>query len=216
MNKKNFFQVLHDRLYAIYGECVCPLNHVGAFQLLAAVMLSAQCRDERVNKVTGKLFSIAPDAEHMSRLKTEEIEKIIHVCGLSGSKSRNLRACAEIIVEKYSGQVPATMEELTSLPGIGRKSANVILGNAFNIPGFPVDTHVKRVLNRLGIVKSDSPEKIEIQVTSSISPELWTNFSHMIIQHGRNVCHARNPECSNCPLKNMCSKTGVKNEFIES
>ena len=209
-NHKKLFQEIHDRLFSVFGECSCPLIHKTPFQLLAAVMLSAQCRDERVNQVTEKLFSVAPDAKKMAALPVEEIEKIIHPCGLSVNKSKNLQAAAEILKNRYSGEVPQSMDELISLPGIGRKSANVILGNCFNIPGFPVDTHVKRVLNRVGVVKTQSPEKIESVVNSQISPELWTNFSHLIIQHGRKVCHAGKPECTGCVLNDICLKKDIK------
>ena len=173
-------------------------------------MLSAQCRDERVNQVTEKLFAIAPDAGSMSRLPVPEIEKIIHPCGLSNSKSRNLSATAAMLVKLWNGDVPRTMDELTSLPGIGRKSANVILGNCFDIPGFPVDTHVKRLLNRLGIVNSSDPEKIEAEVNRLLAPELWTNFSHLLITHGRKVCHAGHPACRECVLADFCPSAGQK------
>lgn len=206
MKGSGFLQKIHDLLYSRYGQCVCPLEHDSPFQLLAAVMLSAQCRDERVNRVTKELFTLAPEASAMAELAVEEIEKIIHPCGLSGSKSRNLQAASRKIMQDFSGIVPQTMAELTSLPGIGRKSANVILGNCFDIPGFPVDTHVKRVLNRLGAVNSDSPEKIEAVVNAAVPPELWTNFSHLLIQHGRQICHAGKPECGKCILNTLCKK----------
>ena len=199
------WQELYDKLYKIYGDCSCPLVHESPFQLLAAVMLSAQCRDERVNVVTRTLFALAPDAESMARLPEEKIAEIIKPCGLHGSKSRNLKGAAQMIVEKFQGEVPRTMEELVQLPGIGRKSANVLLGNAFEIPGFPVDTHVKRLLNRLGAVKTADPEKIEAIVNKAVPPERWTNFSHLLIFHGRAVCHARNPECDRCPLTALCA-----------
>lgn len=205
MKKKEKLQKIHDILFEAYGQCSCPLKHDSPFQLLAAVMLSAQCRDERVNMVTEKLFAEAPDALSMSKMPVEKIEKIIHPCGLSGSKSRNLSASASMIVCKFSGDVPMNMEDLTSLPGIGRKSANVILGNCFDIPGFPVDTHVKRLLNRLGITASGDPEKIEAEVNALIAPELWTNFSHLLITHGRMICHARKPECEKCLLSSQCT-----------
>ena len=162
------WQLLYDRLYAVYGDCVCPLVHDSPFQLLAAVMLSAQCRDERVNQVTEKLFALAPDAPAMAALDVAQIAEIIKPCGLHGTKSKNLQGAAQMILDRFNGVVPQTMEELTQLPGIGRKSANVLLGNVFHIPGFPVDTHVKRLLNRLGAVKSDDPEK-----SKGSSIELW-------------------------------------------
>ena len=204
MTRSQLLKEIHDRLFARYGECHCPLCHETPFQLLAAVMLSAQCRDERVNQVTPELFALAPTPEAMAELGVETIETVIHPCGLSGSKSRNLRAAAEMIVRKFGGRVPETMEELTALPGIGRKSANVILGNCFDIPGFPVDTHVRRVLNRIGVVKSDVPEKIESVVNAEVPPESWTNFSHMIIQHGRETCSAGAPKCGKCFLADLC------------
>ena len=208
--KKRNLRRIHDLLYLVYGDCVCPLNHDSAFQLLAAVMLSAQCRDDRVNQVTEILFALAPDAPAMAALPEEEISKIIQPCGLHKAKGRNLKAAAAMLTESFGGVVPQTMELLTQLPGIGRKSANVILGNVFGIPGFPVDTHVKRLLNRLGVVKTTDPEKIEQIVNSLIEPEFWTNFSHLLIQHGRKVCHAGKAVCSDCVLNEICPKCGVK------
>ena len=208
--KKRNLRRIHDLLYQVYGDCVCPLNHDSAFQLLAAVMLSAQCRDDRVNQVTEILFALAPDARAMAALPEEEISKIIQPCGLHKAKGRNLKAAAIMLTESFGGVVPQTMELLTQLPGIGRKSANVILGNVFGIPGFPVDTHVKRLLNRLGVVKTTDPEKIEQIVNSLIEPEFWTNFSHLLIQHGRKVCHAGKAVCSDCVLNEICPKCGVK------
>ena len=199
------WQQLYDRLYAVYGDCVCPLVHDSPFQLLAAVMLSAQCKDERVNQVTGKLFAAAPDAPSMAALEEEKIAGIIKPCGLYGAKSKNLKGAAQMIVERFNGQVPENMEELVQLPGIGRKSANVLLGNAFDTPGFPVDTHVKRLLNRLGAVKTDDPEKIEKIVNRAVPAERWTNFSHLLIFHGRAVCHARTPLCGECVLAGLCA-----------
>ena len=199
------WQELYDRLYAVYGDCVCPLVHSSPFQLLAAVMLSAQCKDERVNQVTGKLFAAAPDAPAMAALEEEKIAEIIKPCGLYAAKSKNLKGAAQMIVERFNGRVPENMEELVQLPGIGRKSANVLLGNAFDTPGFPVDTHVKRLLNRLGVVKTDDPEKIEKIVNRAVPAERWTNFSHLLIFHARAVCHARTPLCSECVLAGLCA-----------
>lgn len=201
---------IYDRLYAVYGECGCPLRHESPFQLLAAVMLSAQCRDERVNQVTEKLFAAAPDAESMAKLSVDEIAEMIRTCGLFAAKSRNLHAAAQMIVDEFHGEVPRTMEELTQLPGIGRKSANVLLGNAFDTPGFPVDTHVNRLLNRIGAVADDDPVRIESAACAKIAPEKWCNFSHLLIRHGRLVCHARKPECGKCVLAGLCKKHGVK------
>ena len=145
----------------------------------------------------------------MARLKVEEIAEMIQSCGLFAAKSRNLRAAAQMIVDEFHGEVPRTMEELTRLPGIGRKSANVLLGNVFGIPGFPVDTHVNRLLNRIGAVKDDDPVRIERAACAKIAPEKWCNFSHLLIQHGRLVCHARKPVCGGCVLAAICGKHGV-------
>ena len=207
---KKMWNEIYDRLYSVYGDCGCPLRHESPFQLLAAVMLSAQCRDERVNQVTEKLFAVAPDAKSMAGLSVDEIAAMIHSCGLFAAKSRNLRAAAQMIVEEFGGEVPRTMTELTRLPGVGRKSANVLLGNAFGTPGFPVDTHVNRLLNRLGAVCDGDPERIERAACAKIAPEKWCNFSHLLIQHGRQVCHARKPECAECVLATLCQKHGVK------
>ena len=210
MTAADRYRFIYDKLYELYGDCACPLIHETPFQLLAAVMLSAQCKDERVNMVTRQLFALAPDAEQMAKLPVERIREIIHPCGLDNAKSRNLQAAAAMIVERFGGHVPRTMEELTQLPGIGRKSANVILGNAFNIPGFPVDTHVTRLLNRLGMVTSSIPEKIEAAVCRAVPPELWCKCSHLLITHGRQVCPARKPDCDRCPLNSMCKFNGGK------
>ena len=202
--KSEFFREIYARLFAVYGECVCPLKHETPFQLLAAVMLSAQCRDDRVNEVTPRLFAVAPDAESMAELPLETIEKIIRPLGLYAAKARHLKNAARRIVENYGGEVPRTMEDLVTLAGIGRKSANVLLGNAFGIPGFPVDTHVRRVLNRLGATASDSPAEIERIVGREVNPARWTNFSHLLILHGRQLCGARRVRCETCPLENLC------------
>ncbi len=204
MTKAEKLLEIYRRLFALYGECGCPLKHESAFQLLAAVMLSAQCRDDRVNEVTAELFAVAPDAQSMAKLPPAEIERIIHPCGLSVAKAKNLHASAQKLLTDLAGNVPDDMDSLVALPGIGRKSANVILGNWFGIPGFPVDTHVNRLLNRLGVASSQDPEKIEREVTDRIAPEYWTNFSHLLIQHGRRVCIARREKCSECKLQDIC------------
>ena len=200
--KYRHWRKLYDKLYAQYGECSCPLRHDSPFQLLAAVMLSAQCRDERVNQVTKELFAAAPTAGAMAQLPVEEIARMIRTCGLFDAKSRNLSGAAKMIVAEFGGEVPRAMEELIKLPGIGRKSANVILGNAFDVPGFPVDTHVRRLLNRIGAVSDDDPERIEYAACACVEPEKWCNFSHLLITHG--------PQCDKCVLNGICAKRGVK------
>jgi len=207
--KKKLLLELYRRLHDLYGDCGCPLEHDSPFQLLAAVMLSAQCRDERVNQVTKELFALAPDAAAMAALPVARIAEIIRPCGLFENKSRHLHEAAAALVARFGGEVPRTMEELTALPGIGRKSANVLLGNAFDIPGFPVDTHVKRLLNRIGFVASDSPEAIEREVNANLAPEYWSQFSHLLITHGRRVCSAAKPRCAGCVLAGLCRRRGV-------
>ena len=210
MTLKEKLLLIHDKLFNVFGMCDCPLTYTGAYQLLIAVMLSAQCRDDRVNQVTEKLFALAPDAATMAELDVNTIEEIIKPCGLSAVKSRNILSASRDIMNVFSGKVPQSMDELIRLAGIGRKSANVVLGNAFGIPGFPVDTHVIRVLNRIGIADSDNPEKIERKVCKAVPDDLWTNFSHLIIQHGRKCCTAAKPACANCVLNEICSRKGVK------
>lgn len=207
--KRKLLAELYRKLHDRYGECGCPLEHASPFQLLAAVMLSAQCRDERVNQVTKELFAVAPDAASTAALPVERIAEIIRPCGLFENKSRHLHEAAVALMERFGGEVPRTMEELTSLPGIGRKSANVLLGNAFDTPGFPVDTHVKRLLNRIGFADSDSPETIEREVNAHLAPEYWSQFSHLLIQHGRQVCSAAKPRCGECAIAGCCRRRGV-------
>lgn len=191
-------------MFGIYGEVECPLRHHDAFQLLVAVVLSAQTTDARVNMVTEELFRRFGDVERFAAASPEEVGEIIHSVGLYRSKSVNLCAAAKKLRDEFKGVVPHTMEELTSLPGVGRKSANVILGNAFGIPGFPADTHVQRLLMRLGIIKKRDPVIAEEAVCSALAEEYWTNFSHLLIQHGRNICFARSPKCAECVLKELC------------
>lgn len=196
---------IHDRLYLHYGDLSCPLQHETPFQLLVAVLLSAQCKDDRVNMVTPKLFERYPDAEAMSKAALEDIGSIIKSLGLWRNKAENIIKLSQKIASIHHNKVPQTMEELTLLPGIGRKSANVVLGNAFNIPGFPVDTHVQRLMKHFKLAKeSDSPEKIEDMVCKRIAPEYWSNFSHLLITHGRRVCIARRMQCQDCVIKDLC------------
>ena len=202
--KKTAFYRVYQILWEKYGECACPLIHNSPFQLLAAVMLSAQGRDGRGNQVPPELFRRWPGPVEMAEADPEDVAHVIRTLGLFAAKSRNLVACARVLCRDFGGEVPQTMEELTTLPGIGRKSANVILGNAFGLPGFPVDTHVNRVLNRLGLVCESSPEKIEKIVNEAVAPKKWSNFSHLLILHGRDICHARKPECGICPLLFFC------------
>jgi endonuclease-3 len=195
---------INRTLYDKYGDCHCALKYQTPFQLLVAVILSAQCTDIRVNIVTSTLFEKYPDAEAFANAEPAELEEAIKPAGLFRNKAKSIINAAKDIVNKHAGKVPMTMQELTHLAGVGRKTANVILGDAFGVPGFPVDTHVKRVLNRLGAVNSEVPEKIEAEVNKLVPDEYWTNFSHIIILHGRDTCNARKPDCENCTLNKIC------------
>jgi endonuclease-3 len=169
-----------------------------------ATILSAQCTDEQVNRVTPALFARYPNAELMARAPVKSIEKMIRSLGLFRGKARALKAASRQLVEEHGGEVPATMPELTRLKGVGRKTANVILGHAFETPGVVVDTHVKRVARRLGLTWESDPEKIERDLMKILPEEKWTSFSHRLILHGRRTCHARKPRCPDCPINDLC------------
>lgn len=192
------------RLAAVYPEINTPLYHRNNYELLVATILSAQCTDEMVNKVTPELFRRYPAPHMLARACVGEIEKVIRRLGLFRSKARSLKESGKQLAEKYDGEVPATMEELTRLAGVGRKTANVILGHAFGIPGIVVDTHCKRLSRRLGLTKHDDPNKIEQDLMRLLPPKEWTGFSHHLILHGRRICHARKPACRACTINNLC------------
>ena len=186
----------------------CALLHENPFQLLVATILSAQCTDERVNMVTPALFARYPDAKVMAAAPVEDIAEIIRSTGFFQNKSKNIKACCEMLLSTHRGQVPQTMDELVALPGVGRKTANVVLGNAFGLPGFPVDTHVRRIANLLQLTDSENPEVIEKHLCA-ITPEAeWTEASHLLILHGRATCIARRPRCVECPIRPHCPSAG--------
>jgi endonuclease-3 len=192
-------------LKKMYPQAKCSLDYKNPFQLIIATILSAQCTDERVNKVTPELFKKYPSAKALAAAEQSELEKDIQSTGFFRNKAKSLRGMAAAIVEKHQGQVPQTMEELTHLPGVGRKTANVVLGNAFSIAeGVVVDTHVARVSARLGLTKHTEPVKIEQDLMQIVPREEWTLFSHLLIHHGREICQARKPKCSICPLLPHC------------
>jgi endonuclease-3 len=197
-------------LAQLYPEAHCALHYGTPLQLLVATILSAQCTDKRVNLVTPALFARYPDAEAFANAGQGELEKAIQSTGFFRNKARNLIACCKQIVERHGGEVPATMEELVALPGIGRKTANVILGHAFGVPGITVDTHVGRLSRRLGLTTQTDPEKVERDLMRLIPKREWTIFSHRLIFHGRQVCFARKPNCLGCALAKVCPKVGVE------
>jgi endonuclease-3 len=201
---------LVNGLERVYPDSRCALHHRNPYQLLVATILSAQCTDVRVNMVTPALFSRYPDAAQLARSDPDELESMIRSTGFFRSKAKNLRAMAEQIVSEHDGDVPADLDSLTALPGIGRKTANVVLGTAFGIAsGVVVDTHVKRLAYRLGLTKSKDPIVIERDLMALVPRKHWVNLSHRLIEHGRKVCFARKPRCSACGLASICPKQGV-------
>jgi endonuclease-3 len=197
-------------LAKLYPDAHCALHHENPLQLLIATILSAQCTDARVNLVTPALFARYPDAAAFAAAVPAELETAIQSTGFFRNKARNLMACCRELVAKHGGQVPGNMEELVPLPGVGRKTANVLLGNAFDVPGITVDTHVGRLSRRLGLTTETDPEKVERDLMGLLPAEEWTMFSHRMIFHGRQVCHARKPNCAGCTLASFCPKLGVE------
>jgi endonuclease-3 len=196
-------------LAKLYPDAECALHHNSALQLLVATILSAQCTDVRVNLVTPALFARYRTARDFAQADTTELETAIQSTGFFRAKARSIKAACRTIVEQHGGNVPGTMEELTQLPGVGRKTANVILGEVFDVPGITVDTHVRRLSRRLGLTRHEDPVKIERDLMELLPPKDWTMFSHRMIFHGRRVCFARKPNCAGCLLNKDCPKIGV-------
>lgn len=194
-----------ERLSQMYPDAQCALHHSNAFELLVATILSAQCTDARVNIVTGRIFPTCNRPEQFAALTVDQLGEMIHDCGLWQSKAKNIHATCRILLDQYGGEVPATMEELVKLPGVGRKTANVVLSNAFGVPAIAVDTHVFRVSNRLGLAKAENVDETERQLMRRIPREQWSQAHHWLIHHGRQVCDARRPRCSECPLLDLCA-----------
>lgn len=201
-------------LCEMYPDVYCALHFHNPFELLVATVLSAQTTDKRVNSVTPELFATYPDPASMARADPSRLEDIIHPVGFYHAKAAHLLGLSQMLTEDFDGRVPQTMDELTSLPGVGRKTANVVLGNAFGIPGFPVDTHVIRVTGRLRWrtdwkTTHPDPVRIEHEICDCFPPEDWTDLSHRLIFHGRRTCHARRPDCGSCPLAASCPSAGT-------
>jgi endonuclease III len=187
-----------------YPEAHVTLDFTNPLEMLVATVLSAQCTDVRVNEVTPALFAKYRSAADYAKAPLGELEEMIRPTGFFHNKAKSIKGFCQEIVEKYNGQVPASLEELVKLPGVGRKTANVVLGNAFGIPGIFVDTHLGRVSQRLGLTQEKDPVKIEFDLMPLVPKEHWVKFSHQMIQHGRQICHARNPKCPSCPLLPYC------------
>lgn len=203
LNKKQTEQVL-NKLYEMYPDAKCQLNHMNAFQLLIATVLSAQTTDKQVNKVTEKLFAEYKTPQDFLTLTQDELGSKIREIGLYKSKAKHILSLCKALVENFNGEVPQSLEELTSLEGVGRKTANVVLSNAFGIPAFAVDTHVFRVSNRIGLANGKDVYEVESQVTKKVPKELWTVTHHTLIFHGRRVCKAVKPMCSVCGINDLC------------
>ena len=195
---------IYDILLKTYGPQKCFLIHETPFQLLVSTILSAQCTDKQVNKVTPALFHDYPDAKSMAKLTPEELAPYIKSCGFYATKSKNIIATCRILADKYDGKVPEDRDELQTLPGVGRKTANVVVSNAFGQDAIAVDTHVFRVANRLGLVHAKDVKKTEEQLMEHIPQEQWSIAHHWLIWHGRRVCSARNPKCQGCPCEIFC------------
>ncbi len=199
-----------ERLKAKFPVAECALTHRNDYELLAATILSAQCTDERVNMVTPALFEQYPSARDLATASQEDVESIIRSTGFYRAKAENLRGMARCVVEKHGGNIPETLEELIQLPGVGRKTANVLLGTWHRIPsGVVVDTHVKRISRLLGLTTSESPEAIEQDLIKLLPKEEWIDFSHRLIHHGRQTCIARRPKCTDCVLVDLCDRVGL-------
>jgi endonuclease III len=198
-----------DILQKEYPDARVTLDFKDPLQLLVATILAAQCTDERVNQVTKDLFKKYRQASDYARADLKTLEGEIRSTGFFRNKAKSIIGCGQALEEKFNGKVPRTLEELTSLPGVGRKTANIILGNAFGQQAIAVDTHVKRVTHRLGYAKSDDPDKIEFELMEVIPQNRWTLGCHQIVFHGRRVCMAKNPQCPTCPVAKLCPKVGV-------
>lgn len=201
---------IYRRLEAEYPDAECALDHRNPYELLVATILSAQCTDKRVNMVTPSLFAKYPDAQALAVAKPEELEDMIRSTGFFRNKTKSLLGMAGAVTAEHGGEIPASMEQLVRLPGVGRKTANVVLGNAFDLnEGIVVDTHVSRLSNRLAFSRESDPVKIETDLTALFPRERWTMLSHLLISHGRAICEARRPKCEQCVVSDLCPSSRV-------
>ena len=204
-------RLIISKLKKTYPSAHCELHHSNPLQLLIATILSAQCTDERVNKVTPALFARCQTARDFAEIPLAELEGLVRTTGFFRAKAKSIRGCAAALLQDHRGEVPRTMEDLHKLPGVGRKTANVVLGNAFNLAeGIVVDTHVGRLSRRMGLTRQTDPVKVEKALVKIVPKEDWTLFSHLLIWHGRRRCSARKPDCAQCELSALCPKKGVR------
>ena len=207
--KKVRAKVIYRQLSKNYPNVRCELDYKNAFQLLVATVLSAQCTDKRVNQTTPALFKKYPNSQKMAKADLRDIQKLVKSTGFFRAKAKNIKGLSNIIVEQFNGNVPSNLEDLVTLPGVGRKTANVVLGHAFGIPGITVDTHFGRLSRRFGWSKQNNPVKVEFEVGELIPEKEWTNLSQRMIWHGRRVCHSRKPACGACALAKLCPSYGI-------
>lgn len=211
MDRKKLALEIIERLKTEYPDAVCSLDYDQAWKLLVSVRLAAQCTDARVNIVVEKLYEKFPDVDALAEAPVEEIEAIVKPCGLGHSKARDISACMKILRDKYDGKVPDDFDELLSLPGVGRKSANLVMGDVFGRPAIVTDTHCIRLVNRMGLVDGiREPAKVEKELWKIIPPEEGSDFCHRLVYHGREVCTARtHPYCEKCCISDICKKVGI-------
>lgn len=207
---KNYVAKIFSLLKEEYPEASCALNFQTPFQLLISTILSAQCTDERVNIVTEELFENYNTPNDFIKIPIDDLEKLIYSTGFYKQKAKSIKNCSQMLIEKYNGEVPKELEKLIKLPGVGRKTASVVTGNAFGIPAIAVDTHVTRLSNLLGLVDTTDPVKIEFKLRELLPEKDWINSSHYLITHGRNICNAKKPKCTICILSNICPSFNSK------
>ena len=207
--KKVRAKVIYRQLSKNYPNVRCELDYKNAFQLLVATVLSAQCTDKRVNQTTPALFKKYPNPQKMAKADLRDIQKLVKSTGFFRAKAKNIIGLSNKIMEEFEGKVPSNLEDLITLPGVGRKTANVVLGHAFGIPGITVDTHFGRLSRRFGWSKQNNPVKVEFEVGELIPEKEWTNLSQRMIWHGRRVCHSRKPACGACALAKLCPSYGI-------
>lgn len=212
MTKEKLALEMIERLKKEYPQAGCTLDYNEAWKLLVSVRLAAQCTDARVNVIVEELYAVYPDVKSLSKAPVEEIEKIVKPCGLGKSKARDISACMKILYEQYGGKVPEDFDALLKLPGVGRKSANLIMGDVFHKPAIVTDTHCIRLVNRMGLVDNiKEPKKVEMALWKLIPPEEGSDFCHRLVYHGREVCTARTkPYCEKCCVKDICARNGVE------
>ncbi|MCX7843021.1 MAG: endonuclease III [Clostridia bacterium] len=210
MNMNERVMNIIDALERLYPDAKCSLEYKSALELLVATQLAAQCTDARVNIVTQSLYKKYKTAEDFANADSKELEEDIKPTGFYHNKAKNIKNCCKMIIDEFNGQIPNSLEDLLKLPGVGRKTANLVLGDIFGVPGVVVDTHAKRLANRIGLSSSTDPAKIELDLMKLIPKEKWSSFCHRLVYHGRAVCKARKPECHKCEIRKWCERRNLE------